>query len=60
MGETRNAYKILAGKPEGRLRRKWEVDIKMYGINLVEWCRLYLSGSGQGPAVGSCKHSNEP
>jgi hypothetical protein len=35
MGETRNAYKILVGKPEGksplgRPRRRWVDNIKMY------------------------------
>jgi hypothetical protein len=34
MGEMRNAYKILVGKPEGkrpvrRLRHRWEDNIKM-------------------------------
>jgi hypothetical protein len=34
MGEMRNAYKILVGKPEGktplrRLRRKWEDNIRI-------------------------------
>jgi hypothetical protein len=34
MGEKRNAYRILVGKPEGkrslgRPRRKWEDNIKM-------------------------------
>jgi hypothetical protein len=34
MGETRNAYRILVGKPEGkrplgRRRRRWVDDIKM-------------------------------
>jgi hypothetical protein len=34
MGETRNAYRILVGKPEGkrslgRPRRRWVVNIKM-------------------------------
>jgi hypothetical protein len=34
MGETRNAYRILVGKPEGkrplgRPRRRWEDNIKM-------------------------------
>jgi hypothetical protein len=34
MGEIRNAYKILVGKPEGkkplgRRRRRWEDNIKM-------------------------------
>jgi hypothetical protein len=36
MGEMRNAYKILAGKSEGkrplgRLRRKWKDTIKIVG-----------------------------
>jgi hypothetical protein len=35
MGETRNAYRILVGKPEGkrplgRPRRRWVDNIKMY------------------------------
>jgi hypothetical protein len=51
-GETRNAYRILVGKPEGKRllgkpRRMWVVNIK---INLREirmgWYRLDLSGSG--------------
>jgi hypothetical protein len=34
MGEKRNAYRILVGKPEGkralgRLRRRWEDNIRM-------------------------------
>jgi hypothetical protein len=34
MGENRNAYRILVGKPEGRTplgrpRRRWEYNIKM-------------------------------
>ena len=34
MGQPRNAYRVLVGKPEGksplgRLRRRWEDDIKM-------------------------------
>jgi hypothetical protein len=35
MGEMRNTYTILVGKPEGkrplgRPRRKWEGDVRMY------------------------------
>jgi hypothetical protein len=45
MGERRNAYKILFGKPEGRRplgrrRYRWEDNIKV-GV-----CGLYSSGSG--------------
>jgi hypothetical protein len=49
MGETRNAYRILAGKPEGkrplgRLRRRWVDNIKMdlreIGWDGVDWMEL--------------------
>jgi hypothetical protein len=41
MGETRNAYRILVGKPEGkrplgRPRCRWVVDIKM-DLREIEW-----------------------
>jgi hypothetical protein len=41
MGEGRGAYWILAGRPEGsrplgRLRRRWEDNIKM-DLEEVEW-----------------------
>jgi hypothetical protein len=26
----------------------------------MEWCELNLTGSVEGPVVGSCKHCNEP
>jgi hypothetical protein len=40
MGETRNAYRILVGKPVGkrpleRLRRKWVDNIKMNMIAII-------------------------
>jgi hypothetical protein len=50
MGETRNAYRLLVGKPEGkrplgRPRRRWVDNIK---IDLREtaqgWCGLDRSG----------------
>jgi hypothetical protein len=46
MGEKRNAYRILVGKPEGklpmeRLRRRWVDNIKMdlreIGRDGVDW-----------------------
>jgi hypothetical protein len=49
MGETRNAYTILVGKPEqkrplGRPRRRWVDDIKMdlreIGWDGVDWIEL--------------------
>jgi hypothetical protein len=41
MGETRNAYRILVGKPEGkrplgRPRRRWVNNIKMY-LGEIRW-----------------------
>jgi predicted small integral membrane protein len=48
-GEMRNAYKILAGKPErktalGRHRHRWEDNIKMdlreTGFGHVDWIHL--------------------
>jgi hypothetical protein len=49
MGEKRNAYRLLVGKPEGkrplgRLRRRWLDNIKMdileIGVNVVDWIGL--------------------
>jgi hypothetical protein len=41
MGEKRNAYRLLVGKPEGkrplgRLRRRWVYNIRM-DLGVVEW-----------------------
>jgi hypothetical protein len=41
MGEGRNVYRVLMGKPEGkrpleRPRRRWEDEIKMY-LREVGW-----------------------
>jgi hypothetical protein len=41
MGETRNAYRILVGKPEGkrplgRPRRRWVDNIKI-DLRVIEW-----------------------
>jgi hypothetical protein len=49
MGEKRNAYKVLVGKPEGkrplgRPRRMWidniKIDLRGIGWNGVEWIGL--------------------
>jgi hypothetical protein len=50
IGETRNAYRILVGKPEGkrplgRPRRRWVDNIKM-DLGEMGWYGLDRSGSG--------------
>jgi hypothetical protein len=49
MGEGRDVYRVLVGRPEGkrplgRPKRKWEDNIKMdlkeIGIDGVNWIRL--------------------
>jgi hypothetical protein len=66
MGERRGAYRVLVGKPEGRIplgrpRHRWEDNIKM---DLREvGCGghgLDQSGSGQGQVAGSCVYGDEP
>jgi hypothetical protein len=49
MGETRNAYRILVGKPEGkrplgRPRRRWVDNIKM-DLRYIEWDGVVWTGS---------------
>jgi hypothetical protein len=52
MGEKRNTYRLLVGKPEariplGRRRRRWVDNIKMdLGEIGWEWCGLDWSGPG--------------
>jgi hypothetical protein len=49
MGEKRNVYRLLVGKPEGKIplgrpRRRWIYNIKMdllvIGLNVVDWIGL--------------------
>jgi hypothetical protein len=44
MGEKRNAYRLLAGKPLRRLRRRWVDNIKMDVLGIgwggVDWIGL--------------------
>jgi hypothetical protein len=53
MGEKRNVYRLLVGKPEGkrplgRPRRRWIDNIKMdlseIGLNVVDWISLDQDG----------------
>jgi hypothetical protein len=66
MGEEREMYRVLAGKPEGkrplgRPRRRWEdemrVDLREIGLG---GCGLDSTGSGQGPVACCCKYDDEP
>jgi hypothetical protein len=59
MGEGRDVYRVLVGRPEGkrplrRPRHRWEDNIKMdlreIGINGANWIQL----------AGLCEHGNEP
>jgi len=45
MGEVRNAYRILVGKPErnrplGKHRRRWQDDLRETGFKVVDWIHL--------------------
>jgi hypothetical protein len=45
MGEKRNVYRLLVGRPEGkrplgRPRRRWMDNIKMDLLNVVDWIGL--------------------
>jgi hypothetical protein len=54
MGEKRNVYRLLVGKPEGKRplgipRRRWIDNIKMdllkIGLNVVDWIGLAQDGT---------------
>jgi hypothetical protein len=66
MGEKRNAYRLLVGKPEGkrplaRPRLKW-VDNIWRDVVEMGWggCGLDWSGSGWGQVESSCECGIEP
>jgi hypothetical protein len=52
MGEKRDVYRLLVGKPEGkrplgRPKRRWVDNIKMYLLEIkIRWYGLNWSGSG--------------
>jgi hypothetical protein len=53
LGERRNAYKVLEGKPEGQhYQNKSRNRMGQFGLD--------SSGSKQGKVVGCCEHGNEP
>jgi hypothetical protein len=68
MGEERNVYRVLVGKPKGkrlleRLRHRWGDGIKMdlREIRLGGWgCGVDLPGSGYGMLASCCKCGDEP
>jgi hypothetical protein len=44
MGEKRNVYRVLVGKPEGKRPRRWEdnvtMDFRETGWGGMDWVRL--------------------
>jgi hypothetical protein len=66
MGETRNEYRILVGKPEGksplgRPRRRWanntKINLREIELGGIDWIEL---AEDKGPVEGSCELGNEP
>jgi hypothetical protein len=66
MGEDREMFKVLLGKPEGkrplgRPRRRWEDEIRMDHREIgLGGCGLDSTVSGQGPVAGCCECGDEP
>jgi hypothetical protein len=53
MGEKRNVYRLLVGKPEGKIplgrpRSRWidniTMDILEIGLSVVDWIRIGTDG----------------
>jgi hypothetical protein len=62
MGEERKVYKVLVGKPEGKIplgrpRRRWEygirMDVREIGVGGVDWIRLALDRDRWGAVVSA-------
>jgi hypothetical protein len=69
MGEKRNVYRLLVGKPEGRRppgrpRRRWIDNIKMdllgIGLNVVDWIGLAQDRYRWGALVNSVMNLRVP
>jgi hypothetical protein len=64
MGEERNLYKVLMGKPEGkrrlgRPRRRWEDGIRM-DLREIGWGSVDLIQLARDTVAGSCEFGDEP
>jgi hypothetical protein len=66
MGQTRNAYRNLLGRPEGKRQlgrpgRRWEdnikIDVREIGWGDADW--IDLANSGWVTVGGSCEHGSE-
>jgi hypothetical protein len=60
----KNVFRFVVGKPEGkiplgRLRRRWEDNIKINLRKTEFGAESDLSGSEEGPKAGFCEHPNE-
>jgi hypothetical protein len=69
IGENRNAYRLLVGKPEGkrplgRPRRRWEDNIRMdlgeVGWGDVDWIGLAKDRNRRGDVVNSVLNLRVP
>jgi hypothetical protein len=63
MGEKRNVYRILVGKPEGkrplgRPRYRWVDNIKM-DLREIGWDGMDWICPAEGSVESSCEHGNE-
>jgi hypothetical protein len=69
MGEKRNLYRLLVGKPEGkrplgRPRRRWidniKIDLLEIGVNVVDWIGLAQDRYRWRPLVNSVMNLRVP